>query len=169
LCIVVADIAATIQISGSDAESNPSASWGTGLILDHAHIVTIKHVVSALAAGSNRSVHPSSSHADAEHVNCACIAHPHPHLDVAVIETQMPAGKGLPRLVAFRDPAWADEVYVFGYPRVPMIAGRAITVQRGEVVNPAAETPATADHGSGPVNGVPSPSTEWSATSGFST
>ena len=61
----------------------------------------------------------------------------------------MPAGKGLPRLVgmAFRDPAWADEVFVFGYPRVPMTAEMVITVQRGEVVNPAAETPATADHG----------------------
>ena len=32
---------------------------------------------------------------------------------------------------------------MFGYPRVQMIAGIAITVQRGEVVNPAAETPAT--------------------------
>nr|WP_237394420.1 serine protease [Mycobacterium intracellulare] len=44
--------------------------------------------------------------------------------------------------MAFRDPAWDDDVYVFGYPRVPMIAGMAIAVQRGEVVNPAAETPA---------------------------
>jgi S1-C subfamily serine protease len=42
--------------------------------------------------------------------------------------------------MAFRDPDWADEVYVFGYPRVPMTAEMALTVQRGEVVNPAAET-----------------------------
>jgi S1-C subfamily serine protease len=140
----------TIQLSGSDAEGNPCGSWGTGLILDHTHIVTNKHVVTALAETSaSISVHPSSNRADAEQVNCTCIAHPHPELDVAVIEAQMPAGKGLPRLVgmAFRDPAWADEVYLFGYPRVPMIVGTVITVQRGEVVNPAAETPATADHG----------------------
>jgi S1-C subfamily serine protease len=48
--------------------------------------------------------------------------------------------------MAFRDPTWADEVYVFGYPRVPMTTETVITVQRGEVVNPAAETPATAEH-----------------------
>ena len=134
--------AVTIQISGSDARGKPRS--GSGLILDHTHIVTNKHVVAALAETSNLSVYPSSNHAEAEQVNCECIGYPHPELDVAVIEAQMPAGKGLTRLagMAFRDPAWADDVYLFGYPRVPMIAGMVITVQRGEVVNPAAETPA---------------------------
>ena len=57
-------------------------------------------------------------------------------------KAEMPEGKALTRLagMAFRDPDWADEVYVFGYPRVPMTGEMAITVQRGEVVNPVAET-----------------------------
>jgi hypothetical protein len=38
--------------------------------------------------------------------------------------------------MAFRDPAWADDVYLFGYPHVPMIAGMVIPVQRGLPVGP---------------------------------
>ncbi len=105
--IIPSYTAVTIQISGSDARGKPRS--GSGLILDHTHIVTSKHVVAALAETSNLSVYPSSNHAEAEQVNCECIGYPHPELDVAVIEAQMPAGKGLTRLagMAFRDPAWA--------------------------------------------------------------
>jgi hypothetical protein len=132
----------TVQISGTDLEGKPR--WGSGLILDHTHIVTNKHVVAALDPSSSLSVTPSTNDPDAEQVSCECIGHPHPELDIAVVEARIPAGKGLPKLVgmAFRDPAWADDVYLFGYPHVPMIAGMVITVQRGEVVNPVAETPA---------------------------
>ena len=75
-------------------------------------------------------------------MDCSGRAHAHPSVDVAVIEFDFPEGEYIPRLggMAFRDPAWSDEVYVFGYPRVPMTAEMAITVQRGEVVNPSAET-----------------------------
>jgi S1-C subfamily serine protease len=135
--------AVTVQLSGHDEDGNPVDSWGTGLIIDHSHIITNKHVVTGLAGNSSGlSVYPASNHADAERVDCPCLARPHKDLDVAVIEAELPEGKWLPRLagMAFRDPDWADEVYVFGYPRVPMTAEMAITVQRGEVVNPAATT-----------------------------
>ncbi|WP_156297557.1 S1 family peptidase [Mycobacterium paragordonae] len=135
--------AVTVQLAGHDDDGNPVDSWGTGLIVDHNHVITNKHVVTGLANNSSGlSVYPASNHADAERVDCTCLARPHPTLDVAVIEAQLPEGKYLPRLagMAFRDPDWADEVYVFGYPRVPMTAEMALTVQRGEVVNPAAET-----------------------------
>jgi hypothetical protein len=68
----------------------------------------------------------------------------HKEIDVAIIKCDLPEGVGIPRLagMAFRDPEWADEVYLFGYPHVPMIAGDTITVQRGEVVNPFVQTPA---------------------------
>ena len=46
-----------------------------------------------------------------------------------------------------RRPSLPVRQLLFGYPHVPMIAGMAITVQRGEVVNPEVETPATAEHG----------------------
>jgi S1-C subfamily serine protease len=132
----------TVQISGTDAAGKLRS--GSGLILDHTHIVTNKHVIAALAKSSDLTVISSPDHPNAEQVNCQCIGHPHPELDIAVLEARMPAGKGLLKLVgmAFRDPEWADDVYLFGYPHVPMIAGMVITVQRGEVVNPTAETPA---------------------------
>ena len=127
--------AVTLQLAGHDADGKPVDTWGTGLVLDHTHIVTNKHVVTGLASNSSGlSVYPSDNPANAEQIDCQCVAAPHPDLDVAVIEARMPVGKGLPRLegMAFRDPDWADEVYVFGYPRVPMTAEMAITVQRGE-------------------------------------
>jgi hypothetical protein len=43
----------------------------------------------------------------------------HPELDVAVIELFTAAFTPVDGLV-FRDPDWSDEVYVFGYPPVPM-------------------------------------------------
>jgi S1-C subfamily serine protease len=136
--------AVTVQLAGHDNDGDPVDSWGTGLVVDHNHIIiTNKHVVTGLAGtSSGLSIYPSRNHPDAEQVNCSGTAHPHPTLDVAVIEFEMPEGKGIPRLggMAFRDPDWADELYVFGYPRVPMTAEMAITVQRGEVVNPAATT-----------------------------
>jgi hypothetical protein len=137
--------AVTVQISGTDADGNPH--WGSGLVLDHTHIVTNKHVVAVLDPSSPLTVSPSTGHDDAVAVMGQFAVHPHRELDVAVIEVGFPAGQGMLRVpgMAFRDPAWADDVYLFGYPRVPMIAGMAITVQRGEVVTPTAETPADSD------------------------
>ncbi|CAJ1494229.1 serine protease [[Mycobacterium] kokjensenii] len=135
--------AVTVQLTGHDVEGNPVDSWGTGLVVDHSHVITNKHVLTGLAGNSSGlSIYPSRNHADAAQVNCSGTARAHPTLDVAVIKFDMPDGMYLPRLagMAFRDPDWADEVYVFGYPRVPMTAEMAITVQRGEVVNPAAAT-----------------------------
>jgi S1-C subfamily serine protease len=135
--------AVTIQLAGHDDDGNPVDSWGTGLVVDHQHVITNKHVVAGLAGtSSGLSIYPSRNNPDAERVECRGKAVTHPTLDVAVIKFDMPDGKYIPRLagMAFRDPDWADEVYVFGYPRVPMTADMAITVQRGEVVNPSVET-----------------------------
>lgn len=133
----------TVQISGTDAAGNPH--WGSGLVLDHTHIVTNKHVVAAMSPDSPLSVYPSTGEDGGQRVTCDFAVHRHAELDVALLEARLPAGHpGIPRLpgMAFRDPSWADDVYLFGYPHVPMLAGMVITVQRGEVVNPAAETPA---------------------------
>lgn len=129
----------TVQISGTDAAGDPRS--GSGLVLDHTHIVTNKHVVAALDPGSPLAVTPSSGPDVGDQLTCQLVARAHTELDVAVIEIRAPAGQGMPRLagMAFRDPAGADDVYLFGYPHVPMLAEMAITVQRGEVVNPAAE------------------------------
>lgn len=134
--------AVTVQLSGHNDDGCPVDSWGTGLVVDHRHIITNKHVVTGLAtASSGLTVSPWRDHPDLHRMAAPGTAHPHPTLDVAVIKFDMPDGERIPCLqgMAFRDPVWTDEVYVFGYPRVPMTAEMAITVQRGEVVNPAAE------------------------------
>jgi hypothetical protein len=41
--------------------------------------------------------------------------------------------------MAFREPKRHDEVCVFGYPYVPGLTERPITVERGHIVHPAAE------------------------------
>lgn len=135
--------AVTIRLAGHDDDGNPVDRWGTGLVIDHHHVVTNKHVLIGLAGtSSGLSVYPSHDDPDAERMPCSGAAVAHPTLDVAVISFDMPDGKYVPWIkgVAFRDPDWADEVFVFGYPRVPMTAEMGITVQRGEVVNPAATT-----------------------------
>jgi S1-C subfamily serine protease len=151
--IIEAYRAVTVQISGGDG-----APWGTGLVLDHSHIVTNKHVVRALA-GRRLQVHsrvptggtPSSTPHQLRVV-------PHPELDVAVIEVQPPEDRFFTPLrgMVFRDPAWADEVYVLGYPRVPWMIDTDITLQRGEVVNPLAEAPPVRDDDTEALGIIPS-------------
>lgn len=135
--------AVTIRLAGYDDDGNPTDRWGTGLIVDHQHIITNKHVISGLAETSTgMSIYPSRDDPDARRVECSGTGAAHATIDVAVIKFELPEGQFIPHLagMAFRDPDWSDEVYVFGYPRVPMTTDMAITVQRGEVVNPSAET-----------------------------
>lgn len=136
--------AVTVLLAGNDPEGNPGEHWGTGLILDETHIVTNKHVVMGLVGperGDSLDIHPSSVPPGAVMVSRGCQIRAHMTLDVAVIE-QMEGGPVFPRLpgMVFREPRWADEVFVFGYPRVPMTAEMAISVQRGQVVNLARST-----------------------------
>ncbi len=69
-----------------------------------------------------------------------CRVQGHHELDVAVIEAKLVGGNEFPRLpgLVFREPTWADEVYIFGYPPVPGTVDEPITVQPGRVVNPVA-------------------------------
>jgi hypothetical protein len=138
--------AVTVQISGGD-----DAPWGTGLILDGSHVLTNKLVVMDLAKGS----YPLQIHAllgVPQEGNQKIAAFMHKDIDVAVLRVE-PPNDGcffpLPGMV-FRDPAWADEVYLLGYPRVPWMVGSDITLQRGEVVNPDAEAPPVREKDSDP-------------------
>jgi S1-C subfamily serine protease len=136
----------TIQISGGG-----DAPWGTGLVLDGSHVLTNKHVVMDLA----RKGYPLQIHAPlgvAKTENQTVVAFTAKNIDVAVLRVEPPNDgcfKPLPGLV-FRDPSWADEIYLLGYPRVPWMVGSDITVQRGEVVNPLAEAPPVREKGSDP-------------------
>lgn len=67
---------------------------------------------------------------------------------MAVIEVEFAENEGLIPLpgMAFRDPKWDDQVCVFGYPSVPGLTERPITVERGQVVNPSTEAAAVAGY-----------------------
>ncbi|MBF6215975.1 trypsin-like peptidase domain-containing protein [Nocardia puris] len=130
----------TAQITGYPDEPDADQQWGTGLILDRSHILTNKHVVEGMRRdfGVVCPLQPFNMSARRDiHM------HLHDELDVAVLELKLDASDAgfepMPGLV-FRDPSWADETYVFGFPRVPMTAEMAITIQRGEVVNPKTES-----------------------------
>ncbi|MFJ9365405.1 serine protease [Nocardia sp. NPDC101769] len=135
--------AVTPQITGYPAGANANQQWGTGLILDSSHVLTNRHVVEGMKRdiGMICAVQPFNAAAKSA-------IHVHSELDVAVIEMEFAdSGTGLQPLpgMVFRDPTWADETYVFGYPRVPMTTQMTITVQRGEVVNPSSESMPTRD------------------------
>jgi S1-C subfamily serine protease len=131
----------TVEISGVG-----SPRWGTGLVLDRAHVLTNKHVTRALR-GHDIEIRTRVPVSGEEVVTRQTRLHEHAELDVAVIEVEPPEAGSftpLPGMV-FRDPAWADEVYLLGYPRVPWMVETDITVQRGEVVNPLVRTPRIRD------------------------
>ena len=130
----------TVHLTGGD-----DAPGGTGLVLDRSHVLTNKHVAKAVAP--NVHVHTRAPATGEQGVALQCRVHLHSELDVAVIEVQSPDSGLFTPLdgMVFRDPAWADEVYLLGYPRVPWMVGTDITLQRGEVVNPLVETPPVRD------------------------
>jgi hypothetical protein len=129
--------AVTVQITGYGAEADAEPQSGTGLILDRSHVLTNSHVVAHMTR--DIQVHaPGPTGSDFGSRRCRI--HHHSEVDIAVIEVRLEdddPGYHTLTGMTFRDPAWADETYVFGYPRVPMTAESAITVQRGEVVNPS--------------------------------
>jgi Trypsin-like peptidase domain len=131
----------TVHLTRADG----APGGGTGLVLDRSHVLTNKHVAKAVAPNVHvESLAPATGDQGA---GLQCSVHLHNELDVAVIEVQSPdSGLFIPLDgMVFRDPAWADEVYLLGYPRVPWMVGTDITLQRGEVVNPLVETPPVRD------------------------
>ena len=65
----------------------------------------------------------------------------HETVDIAVIPTDT-TGERVEALggVAFRDPEWSDETYIFGYPPISTLDAPYLVVQRGEVVNPVVKS-----------------------------
>ena len=131
---------------------------GTALVLDRTHMVTNRHVIEGIVgpvnidqASTGRAVfdesievHPSYEPPTATPVSRQSRIIAHPDVDVAVIEVEFAENERLAELpgMTFRDPKWYDEVCVFGYPYVPGLTERPITVERGQVVNPSTEAAA---------------------------
>jgi S1-C subfamily serine protease len=135
---------------------------GSGLVLDPRHILTNRHVIEEknIRPGDDletpRTPPPSLPTTSWEQlpatVSVAAV-HLHDDLDVGVIELDS-SGAGLNTLpgVVFREPRSVDRAFVFGYPPIPytvavhVVAGigevvnpRVLSVQSGEVINPAVD------------------------------
>lgn len=142
--------AATFLISGGEGKP-----VGTALVLDRTHMVTNRHVIEGLVGPSAFDaslpgptvfdeaieVHPSYKPPNAEPASRPARIIAHRDIDVAVMEVQFGENEHLPAVpgMAFREPKWYDDVCVFGYPYVPGLTERPITVERGQIVNPATE------------------------------
>jgi len=132
--------AVTVLIGGGEGKP-----VGTGLVLDHKHVVTNRHVIEGLVGPGviNRNIEVRASFtppgAQPRIRQSRIIAHG--EIDVAVIETELAENEQLLALpgMSFRDPKWHDEVCVFGYPYVPGLTERTIIVEHGTVVKPSTQ------------------------------
>ena len=103
------------------------------------------HVIEGLVGpgnvGHDIEVHPSFKVIGAEPLSRQSRILTHLTIDVALIEAQLADNEQLLALpgMAFREPKWHEEVCVFGYPYVPGLTERPMTVERGHIVHPAAE------------------------------
>lgn len=130
----------TMPITGTDAAGD--VHIGSGLILDETHILTCAHVVTDMQVDAQMQrptqsapLVPPPDGSVVRVANIAC----HERHDLAVITIDVADGaRGLVSAagMAFRDPDWADRVFVFGYPRVPTATSAALVVQSGEIANP---------------------------------
>lgn len=149
----------TIPIPGV-SRTTGEPDIGSGLVVDETHILTNAHVIQGMDVIPElprpKLVPPGRMWWESRSPVRVVSARAHPTIDVGVIEVthtaermslkpdQLLAGKTRPDQLEtlsdleFRDAEWSDEMYVFGYPPIPMADSEAIplVVQRGEVVNP---------------------------------
>lgn len=118
-----------IHVHGTNEDGDQRG--GTGLLLDECHILTAAHVVTDMTVASELTVAETKRVVTAQDAD--------EKRDVAVI-TLEPNRDGdsanVPRGLAYREPTWADQVQILGFPQVPYASDAYLTVQSGEIVNP---------------------------------
>jgi hypothetical protein len=113
----------TVHIIG---DKDGEERGGTGWIISSRHVLTCAHVVTGM------TVRPVQ-HFQLAACNVIGI-HAHPTIDVGIIEMSQPVLSADPP-IGFRDPIIGEQLYVLGYPPVPMATEAALILQAGEVVN----------------------------------
>lgn len=113
------------------------AHGASGLLLDQQHVLTAAHVVNDMHLDQVlyfQEVHEA---------RILEVLVNEPQRDVALLRVELPpafASTSRSPGLAFRDPRWADQVLMLGFPPVPMTTRAHLTVQTGEVVNPHVAT-----------------------------
>jgi hypothetical protein len=141
--IIPSYAAVTVQVRGLNKLGDDIGA--SGLIVSPRHVVTNSHVVAQMV--NDIQVHTSGERPPVKEwpegvqvidVDPGAIhLHPDKNLDVAVVRVS----EDLPTLdgVAYRDPAWPDDTYLFGYPQSTPFADMRVSVQRGQVVTTSGE------------------------------
>lgn len=124
-----------VHLTGRDRHGDERG--GTGLTLDHSHILTAKHVVDDMTLAD--TVDAVAHQGLGSQVEIIDVMR-HPTHDLAVVITSERESLSSPLGLVSRDTAWSDVLYVLGFPPVPTAATAELIVQRGEVVNPAITT-----------------------------
>lgn len=127
------------HITGVDSKGDVHS--GSGLLIDSQHVITAAHVVTDMTLDD--VVHFSGEYEATVDDVLLCDE----QRDVAVVRVTLP--RAVERTVVggltFRDPEWADQVMVMGFPPVPTTLAAHLTVQTGEVVNPSVGTTANGE------------------------
>ena len=125
-----------VRITGTNDKGDVVA--GTGLIIDHHHVLTCAHVV------DDMEVDDQQTFQRIKHSIQRNLIHVHSRLDVAVIRVSGPPLTP-PEGILFQQPVVAQEVYALGFPKLPGLRDASVTMQQGAVTNPAVTS----------LNGVP--------------
>lgn len=117
-----------VRITGTNDKGDVVA--GTGLIIDHRHVLTCAHVVDDMEVDDQQTFQRIERSIQRN------LIHVHSRLDVAVIRVSGPPLTP-PEGILFQQPVVGQEVYALGYPKLPGLRDASVTMQQGAVTNPA--------------------------------
>lgn len=117
-----------VHITGKTPDGDAHA--GTGILLTPNVILTCAHVFEEMRIDSAVVVQGTPRE--------VVRAKGHQQVDIGIIEIRGPCDyyAGL----AFQEPSLLDEIYIFGFPKIPFTAEAAMIVHKGEVTNPNIKT-----------------------------
>ncbi|WKL52862.1 serine protease [Pseudomonas kielensis] len=113
----------TVHIIG---DNNAAEHGGTGFVISDRHILTCAHVINGMTVRTEQTFQGKACRVKQTYV--------HPLVDVGIIELEEPCLNDS-KAIGFRDPVIGEQLYLLGYPPVPMASEAPLILQGGEVVN----------------------------------
>jgi S1-C subfamily serine protease len=113
----------TVQITGTSRQGDAHA--GTGVVISPNWVLTCAHVLDDMTLDDQQTFQSQKVTVRRTHA--------HPTIDVGLIEVSESL-QVLPDL-AFRPPVVGENVFTYGFPRIPLSKVASTVLQRGEVTN----------------------------------